>query len=184
MGRRLVGVRFGGMSPVSADLIALPIGADAPHVVHAVIEIPLGSRNKYEYRPDLGVIVRDRVLSAAVRYPTDYGFIPSTLTDDGDPLDILVAAYDPAFPGCVLRARPLGVLDMTDEKGRDYKIFAVPADDPRFTEIATLDGLPSHILREVEHFFAVYKQLEAKQVEIHGWQGQERAFELIRTYQR
>ncbi|MGI8916398.1 MAG: inorganic diphosphatase [Chloroflexota bacterium] len=166
------------------DLITLPIGEHAPEIVHAVIEIPLGSRNKYEYRPDLGVIMRDRVLSAAVRYPTDYGFIPSTMTDDGDPLDILVAAYDPAFPGCVLLARPLGVLDMTDEKGRDYKIFAVPADDPRFAEVTSLDDLPSHILREVEHFFAVYKQLEEKQVEVYGWQGLERAHELIRKYTR
>src|SRR6185437_35165 len=134
-----------GILPVPSDLIALPIGERAPEIVHAVIEIPLGSRNKYEYRPDLGVIMRDRVLSAAVRYPTDYGFIPSTLTDDGDPLDILVAAYDPAFPGCILLVRPLGVLDMTDEKGRDYKIFAVPADDPRFAEVTSLDDLPSHI---------------------------------------
>jgi inorganic pyrophosphatase len=170
--------------PVPSDLIALPIGERAPEIVHAVIEIPLGSRNKYEYRPDLGVIMRDRVLSAAVRYPTDYGFIPSTLTDDGDPLDILVAAYDPAFPGCVLLARPLGVLDMTDEKGRDYKIFAVPADDPRFAEVTSLDDLPSHILREVEHFFAVYKQLEEKRVEVYGWQGLEHAYELIRKYSR
>jgi inorganic pyrophosphatase len=169
---------------VSSDLISLPIGEQAPTVVHAVIEIPLGSRNKYEYRPDLGVIMRDRVLSAAVRYPADYGFIPSTLTDDGDPLDILVAAYDPAFPGCVLLARPLGVLDMTDEKGRDFKIFAVPADDPRFAEVTCLDDLPSHILREVEHFFAVYKQLEEKQVEVYGWQGLDRAHELIRKYAR
>jgi inorganic pyrophosphatase len=170
--------------PVPSDLIALPIGERAPEIVHAVIEIPLGSRNKYEYRPDLGVIMRDRVLSAAVRYPTDYGFIPSTLTDDGDPLDILVAAYDPAFPGCILLARPLGVLDMTDEKGRDYKIFAVPADDPRFAEVTSLDDLPSHILREVEHFFAVYKQLEEKRVEVYGWQGLEHAYELIRKYSR
>ena len=169
---------------MSSELIKLPIGDDAPRIVHAVIEIPLGSRNKYEYRPELDVIMRDRVLSAAVRYPTDYGFIPSTMTDDGDPLDILVAAYDPAFPGCVLLARPLGVLDMTDEKGRDYKIFAVPADDARFAEVTSLDDLPSHILREVEHFFAVYKQLEEKQVEVYGWQGMERAYELIRKYAR
>lgn len=169
---------------MSSDLIALPIGEHAPQLVHAVIEIPLGSRNKYEYRAGMDVIMRDRVLSASVRYPTDYGFIPSTLTDDGDPLDILVAAYEPAFPGCVLLARPLGVLDMTDEKGRDYKIFAIPADDPRFAEVTSLDGLPSHILREVEHFFEVYKQLEEKQVEVYGWQGLERAHELIRKYAR
>jgi len=153
-------------------------------VVNAVIEIPLGSRNKYEYRPDLDVIARDRVLSAAMRYPSDYGFIPSTLTEDGDPLDILVAAYEPAFSGCVLRVRPVGLLDMTDEKGRDYKIFAVPDDDPRFAEIQTLEGLPPHILREVEHFFTVYKQLENKRVEVHGWSGRDEAYAVIRQHMR
>lgn len=162
----------------------MPAGHKAPAVVNAVIEIPLGSRNKYEYRPDLDLIVRDRVLSAAMRYPSDYGFIPSTLTEDGDPLDILVAAYEPAFPGCVLRARPVGLLDMTDEKGRDYKIFAVPDDDPRFEEIATLEGLPPHILREVEHFFTVYKQLENKRVQVHGWSGRDQAHAIIRQHMR
>ena len=166
------------------SLLHVPIGDRAPEVVNAVIEIPYGSRNKYEYRPALDAIVRDRVLSTSVRYPTDYGFIPSTRTDDGDPLDILVAAYEPSFPGCVLRARPVGVLDMTDEKGRDFKIFAVPDDDVRFAEVHTLADLPAHVPREVEHFFAIYKQLEAKQVSVHGWDGRERAHALIRQYAR
>lgn len=153
-------------------------------MVHAVIEIPQGSRHKYEYRPELGVIALDRVLSAAVHYPADYGFIPSTMTDDGDPLDILVAAYEPAFPGCLLRARPVGILDMTDEKGRDFKVFAVPADDPRFADLRTLEALPQHILQEIEHFFAVYKQLEDKHVEIHGWKGRAEAHTIIRKFAR
>src|SRR5829696_674820 len=92
---------------METNLETLPIGEDAPRLVNAVIEVPVGSRNKYEYEPDLEVIMRDRVLPGAVRYPTDYGFVPSTLTDRGDALDIVVAAYDPAFPGCVVRARPM-----------------------------------------------------------------------------
>ena len=105
---------------METNLETLPIGEDAPRLVNAVIEVPVGSRNKYEYEPDLGVIMRDRVLPGAVRYPTDYGFVPSTLTDRGDALDIVVAAYDPAFPGCVVRARPIGALHITDSKGEEH----------------------------------------------------------------
>ena len=100
------------------DLESVPVGEDAPEVVNVVVEVPIGSRNKYEYQPEFGLISRDRVLPGGVRYPTDYGFIPSTVTDDGEPLDVMVAAYDPVFPGCVLRARPVGVLDATDGSGR------------------------------------------------------------------
>jgi inorganic pyrophosphatase len=103
----------------------------------------LGSRNKYEYEPDLGVIVRDRVLPGAVRYPTDYGFVPSTLTDRGDALDIVVAAYDPAFPGCVVRARPIGALHISDSKGEEHNVLAVPDDDPRFADIGALGTCPT-----------------------------------------
>lgn len=165
-------------------LLDLPIGDRAPDVVNAVIEIPLGSRGKYEYRPELGVFARDRVLSASMQYPTDYGFIPSTASDDGDPLDILVASFEPTFPGCLLRARPVGLLDMSDDKGRDQKIMAVPDDDKRFDEIRRLEDLPRHVLREVEHFFAVYKQLESKKVTIHGWDALEPARELILASKR
>lgn len=161
------------------SLLDLPVGERAPEVVNAVIEIPLRSRSKYEYRPALRVFARDRVLLASMQYPTDYGFIPSTASEDGDPLDILVASFEPTFPGCLLRARPVGLLDMTDDKGRDQKIMAVPDDDKRFDEIRRLDDLPRHVLREVEHFFAVYKQLEAKDVTIHGWGTLEPAKELI-----
>ncbi len=164
---------------------ALPIGEDAPRLVNAVVEVPVGSRNKYEYDPDLGVVVRDRVLPGAVRYPTDYGFIPSTVAEDGDPLDILVAAYDPAFPGCMVRARPIGELDMSDSSGRDRTILAVPDDDPRFADIKNLDDLPDQNLIEVEEFFEVYKRLEGDEaVEIHGWLSLEEAHDLIRDSTR
>jgi inorganic pyrophosphatase len=151
---------------METNLETLPIGEDAPRLVNAVIEVPVGSRNKYEYEPDLGVIMRDRVLPGAVRYPTDYGFVPSTLTDRGDALDIVVAAYDPAFPGCVVRARPIGALHITDSKGEEHNVLAVPDDDPRFAEISALE---------------VYKRLEGdEEVQIRGWQGFDDTHELIR----
>ena len=105
------------MNEVNVDLEALPIGEDAPGLVNVVVEVPVGSRNKYEYEPELGVIMRDRVLPGNIRYPADYGFVPSTESADGEPLDAMVAAYDPVFPGCVIRARVVGALEM-DEGGR------------------------------------------------------------------
>src|SRR5215207_3330682 len=105
------------MNEMNVELELLPIGEDAPEVVNVVVEVPVGSRNKYEYEPELGAIVRDRVLPGNIRYPADYGFVPSTESADGEPLDAMVAAYDPVFPGCVLKARILGALEM-DEGGR------------------------------------------------------------------
>ncbi len=163
------------------NLETLPIGEEAPQLVNAVIEVPVGSRNKYEYEPELGVIMRDRVLPGAVRYPTDYGFVPSTLTGRGDPLDIVVAAYDPAFPGCVVRARPIGALHITDSKGEEYNVLAVPDDDPRFADVRALEDLPNQNLREIEEFFEVYKRLEGDQeVEVFGWLALDETRELIR----
>ncbi len=165
---------------METNLETLPIGEEAPRLVNAVIEVPVGSRNKYEYEPDLGVIVRDRVLPGAVRYPTDYGFVPSTLTERGDALDIVVAAYDPAFPGCVVRVRPIGALHLRDSKGEEHNVLAVPDDDPRFADIGALEDLPKENLREIEQFFEVYKRLEGdEEVEIRGWLGLEETRYLI-----
>ena len=162
------------------DLESVPVGEDAPEVVTVVVEVPVGSRNRYEYQPEFGLISRDRVLPGGVRYPTDYGFIPSTVTDDGEPLDVMVAAYDPVFPGCVLRARPVGVLDATDGSGADRTILAVPGDDPRFADIRELDDLSGENLREIEQFYVTYKQLEGdEEAEIHGWLSKEEAQEII-----
>ena len=163
------------------NLQTLPIGEDAPQLVNAVIEVPVGSRHKYEYEPNLGVIMRDRVLPGAVRYPADYGFVPSTLTDRGDALDIVVAAYDPAFPGCVVRARPIGALHIADSKGEEHNVLAVPDDDPRFADICALEDLPKESLREIEQFFEVYKRLEGdEEAQIRGWLGLDETHELIR----
>jgi inorganic pyrophosphatase len=137
--------------------------------IEVIIEIPRGSRNKYEYDHETGAIRLDRVLHSAVHYPADYGFVPNTLSKDGDPVDVLVLTLDPTFPGCHVPARPIGVLRMIDEKGEDEKILAVPVGDPRFDDIHDLSDLHGHWLREIENFFATYKLLEAKDTELLGW---------------
>ena len=138
-------------------------------VVEVVVEIPRGSRNKYEYDKKRGVFVLDRVLYSSVHYPTDYGYIPGTLGEDGDPLDALVIVNEPTFPGCHILTRPIGMLDMADEHGRDHKILAVPTRDPRFQSITSLSSLDPHWLAEIDNFFRTYKTLEGKDTEIIGW---------------
>jgi inorganic pyrophosphatase len=151
------------------------------HNVDALIEIPMGSRNKYEYDEETGRIRLDRVLYSSVHYPTDYGFIPETLAPDGDHLDILVVTHSPTFPGCIVEARPIGGLDMEDEAGSDFKVLAVTIGDPRFDEIRQLEDLPTHWLREIETFFDTYKILEPKTTEIKGWHTLDEAIEVIES---
>lgn len=148
-------------------------------VVEAFIEIPQGSRNKYEFDEERGVFVLDRVLYSSVHYPTDYGYIPGTHSPDGDHLDILVITHHPTFPGCHVPTRPIGGLDMADEKGGDFKVLAVTAVDPRFEGIRTLNDLQPHWLREIEVFFSTYKLLEPKNTEILGWHSFEEAWQVI-----
>lgn len=150
------------------------------NTIEVVIEIPRGSRNKYEIDEDTGAVKLDRVLYSSVHYPTDYGFIPDTRADDGDHLDVLVITEEPTVPGCHVQARPVGVLKMRDEKGEDYKIIAVPVADPRFDGIDELSELHPHWLREIENFFDVYKTLEPeKAVDIDGWGDQHEAWAAI-----
>ena len=139
------------------------------HPVHVVVEIPKGSRNKYELDHETGRIRLDRMLFSPVHYPTDYGFVPGTLAEDGDPLDALVLLGEPTFPGCEILVRIVGMLDMADDKGPDQKLLVVPLTDPHWNHIYQIDQVPSHLLREIEHFFTVYKQLEDKTVESFGW---------------
>ena len=147
--------------------------------VLAFIEIPRGSRNKYEYDEESGTFFLDRVLYSSVHYPTDYGFVPDTLAEDGDHLDICVLMTEPSFPGCTILARPLGGLEMYDEKGEDFKVLAVPVNDPRFNHYRRLDQVGKHWLKEIETFFATYKLLEGKETDIRGWHGLERALQEI-----
>lgn len=148
--------------------------------VDVFVEIPRGSRNKYEYDSERKLLVLDRTLYSSVHYPTDYGFIPGTLSEDGDPIDALVVVEEPTFPGCLLRGRPIGVLNMVDEKGPDEKILLVPEGDPRFDGVDDIGDLAPHWLREIENFFQTYKTLEGKLTEVTGWNGAARANELIR----
>ncbi|TCP54673.1 inorganic pyrophosphatase [Tumebacillus sp. BK434] len=148
-------------------------------IVNAFIEIPTGSQNKYEYDKENNRFMLDRVLFSPMHYPTEYGYIENTLAEDGDPLDILVLTTFPTFPGCVIESRVLGVLIMTDDKGKDEKLLAVPTQDPRFANVHSLDDVAPHVLKEISHFFQVYKDLENKTVQIDGWEGVETAQRLL-----
>jgi inorganic pyrophosphatase len=150
-------------------------------LIEVVVEIPRGSRNKYELDRERGVLVLDRVLYSSVHYPTDYGFVSGTLARDGDALDALVVVDEPTFPGCHLIARPIGVLEMKDEKGADQKILAVPVGDPRFSSIRDLHDIDQHWLREIENFFQTYKALEDKWTDVVGWQDAAAAATAIRA---
>jgi len=148
--------------------------------IEVVVEIPKGTRNKYEIDPDTGIIWLDRMLFTATRYPADYGFIAKTLGADGDPLDALIRLDEPTFPGCHVRARPVGVFIMSDEHGDDAKVLSVAASDPRMGSIVELDDVPSHELDEIAHFFAIYKQLEpGKGTVTQGWRGRAEAESII-----
>jgi inorganic pyrophosphatase len=147
--------------------------------INVMIEIPKGCRNKYEYDKKRKVIKFDRMLFSAVHYPSDYGFIPKTLAEDGDPLDALVLVWEPTFPGCLMEARPVGLFKMWDEKGPDEKILCVPIGDPLWNHIESLKDVPPHLLKEIEHFFSVYKDLEEKKVGVEGWEDKASAIRII-----
>jgi inorganic pyrophosphatase len=155
-------------------------GRHPPEEVTALVEIPSGSRNKYELDKESGLLRLDRVLYSAVHYPGDYGFIPRTLAEDHDPCDILVLVNEPTFPGCQIDARPIGVLKMTDRGEPDDKILSVPINDPFFGEYFDIADIPQHYLKEVEHFFHIYKDLEGKRVQTVGWGKSDAAMTVIR----
>jgi len=152
-----------------------------PELVEIVVEIPRGSRNKYEFDERAGVFRLDRVLSSAVFYNFDYGFIQDTRADDGDHTDALLVIDEPTFTGCHVAARPVGVLEMRDEKGADFKILCVAVGDPNQAHIEHVDQMRPHRLVEIEHFFETYKLLEDKTVEVLGWRDRQRAFEILRA---
>lgn len=149
----------------------LPPGPQVPDIVYCIVEIPKGSRNKYEYSKTAGVIKLDRVLYSPLHYPSDYGLIPQTYYEDGDPLDILVMINEPTYPGCVIEARPIGMFRMLDRGMPDDKILAVPATDPNFEDYHDLQDVAKHFLQEIAHFFQTYKQLEVDgNIEPLGWE--------------
>src|SRR5882672_24029 len=161
------------------DYLSLPIGEGAPDEVNAVIEIPRGQTNKYEYDKELRVFRLDRNLYSPVHYPGDYGFIPGTLSDDGDPLDVLVLVDAPSFTGCIMTVRPIGFLEMVDQEQGDEKVLAVGINNPIYKGVRDYEELYPHVLLEIEHFFAIYKELEAKTTRIVGWRDAARARAIV-----
>jgi len=153
----------------------IPAGTSIPEVVNAIIEIPKGRRSKFEVDKKTGLMKLDRYLFSSSHYPGDYGFIPQSLAEDGDALDVLVMVNEPTFSGCLIEARIVGLFKMTDRGLHDYKVLGVPHTDPLFAEFQALKDVPPHFLREVEHFFSTYKQLEGAHTESFGWCGREDA---------
>lgn len=151
------------------------IAPGAKDEMNVIIEIPRGSQNKYEIDKETGIIALDRVLHTAQAYPFDYGFVPQTLWDDGDALDVVLLTTNPLLPGILVHARPVAILPMVDGGEADEKVIAVPADDPRFADIKDLGDLNKHTLREIAHFFETYKKLQNKEVSLGEYQGREAA---------
>lgn len=149
-------------------------------VISVIVEIPKGSRNKYEMDEARGRMKLDRMLYSSVHYPCDYGYVERTIALDNDPLDALVLLWEPTFPGCLIDARPIGMFMMTDEKGQDEKILCVPVSDPLWNHITDLSEIPPHLLKEIGHFFSSYKTLEQKHVEVEGWRSKEDAVQSVR----
>jgi inorganic pyrophosphatase len=150
-----------------------------PDQLICFVEIPKGSRNKYEYDEELGAIMLDRFLFSSMVYPTDYGFIPDTLGEDGDALDAMVCVSEPTFPGCVIPVKAIALFRMEDDKGVDDKVLCVPISDPAWNTLDELDDLPKQLQQEIEHFFSVYKDLEQKKVRVDGWHSREDALKEI-----
>jgi inorganic pyrophosphatase len=155
------------------------VGDQAPNIINAIVEIPKGSKAKYELDKRSGLIKMDRILFSSVQYPANYGFIPQTFCDDDDPLDILILGQEPAVPLCIMRAKPIGVMKMLDQGEADDKIIAVHADDPEFSHVNALTELPPHRIKEIQRFFEDYKQLENKVVKVEKFFDRAEAFRVI-----
>jgi inorganic pyrophosphatase len=146
---------------------------------HCLVEIPKGSRNKYEWDEELQAIKLDRFLFASVVYPTDYGFIPQTLGEDGDPLDAMVVVTEPTFPGCMIPVKVIALFRMRDDKGVDDKVVCVPQHDPNWRHVEKLEDLSVTLRDEISHFFSIYKQPEGIAVKVDGWFPRDQAIEII-----
>ncbi len=161
------------------NLVDLEPGPASPKRVRMVVEIPKDSGHKYEYEPSLGLFLLSRSLHSPMHYPGDYGFIPGTVAEDEQPLDIIALASSPSFTGCLIEARPVALLDMMDGPTVDHKIIAVATGDPRYATIADAEDLRAHIRRELEHFFAIYKELEGRVMQLRAWAGAREAHRII-----
>jgi inorganic pyrophosphatase len=161
------------------NYLHLPLGEKMPEEINVVVEIPERSRNKYEYDKSLDIFRLDRALHSPIHYPGDYGFVPQTLALDDDPLDVLILVIEPTFPGCLVVARPIGLLKMLDEGKVDDKVLAVPVGEPAFDQIKNYTEMFPHTIRKISHFFDTYKMLEGKQTKILGWEDAQAARDVI-----
>jgi len=157
----------------------LPLGERSPDTINVIVEIPSGSRNKYEYDKALDIFRLDRALHSPVYYPGDYGFAPRTLALDHDPLDVLILVSEPTFSGCLVVARPIGILKMIDDGMSDDKVLAVPVGEPEYAEVYSYTQIFAHQLRKIQHFFETYKLLEGKATSTHGWEDAAEARRII-----
>ena len=164
-----------------ANLTDLDPGKKFPGNSRFIVEIPKNSTNKYEFDVELGLFRLDRPLYSPLYYPGDYGFVPGTAAEDGDPLDVLCLVQHECFPGCLYEIRPVGVLDMIDQGVVDLKILGVPVNDPRFEEVLRVEDIASHVRKEIEHFFTVYKELEGKKTRVRGWKSHKQAQRIMRA---
>ncbi len=159
--------------------LLLPIGEDSPEEINVIVEIPSGSRNKYEYNKALDIFELDRALHSPIFYPGDYGFVPRTLALDDDPLDVLILVSEPTFAGCLVKARPIGLLNMIDDGKPDDKVLAVPVGEPDYAEVHNYTQIFAHQLRKISHFFETYKLLEGKKTSVTGWSDAAEARRII-----
>lgn len=157
-------------TPEHKNYLQLPLGDRAPDEINVVVEIPEKSRNKYEYDKALDIFRLDRALHSPIHYPGDYGFVPQTLARDDDPLDVLILTIEPTFSGCLVVARPIGILNMIDDGKQDDKVLAVPVGEPSFDGIHNYTQIFPHLIRKISHFFETYKLLEGKQTSVGGWE--------------
>lgn len=171
----------GTLYTMQTTLYDIDPGPDSPELVRMFVEIPKNSSNKYEYDGTLGVFRLDRSLYSPMHYPGDYGFIPGTLAEDNDPMDVLVLVQEPSFTGCLIEVRPVGILNMVDSEEGDQKVLAVPNRNPRYDQIHTMDQIFPHVRREIEHFFTIYKELQGAQTRMEGWGGPREARRAIMT---
>jgi inorganic pyrophosphatase len=148
---------------------------------NCIVEIPKGSRNKYELDHETGAIKLDRFLFSSVVYPTDYGFVPDTLSLDGDPLDVMILVSEPTFPGCMIDVKPIALFRMEDDKGLDDKVLCVPLRDPGWNRLESLEDIPDQLQNEIAHFFSIYKNLEDKRVSVQGWFSKQDALDEIQA---
>jgi inorganic pyrophosphatase len=155
------------------------VASGTKETMNVIIEIPKFSKNKYEIDKETGLIALDRVMHTAQDYPFDYGFVPQTLFDDGDALDVVVLTTYPLAPGILVKARPIAIMEMTDGGDRDDKVIAVPVDDPRFEEIQDLSDINKHFIKEASHFFETYKKVQNKEVTVGEWHGKEEAMQAF-----